>query len=637
LVSHGFKNGRRAYTSAGIEAQGGAVRKIRARRKDQDMAEAALVEDAKKRKSLRPLARLLPYMKRYSGMVFAALFFLTIAAATTLTLPLAVRRMIDHGFSGADTTFIANYFSMLVVIAAVLALASACRYYFVITLGERVVSDLRRDVFAHVTNLSPSFFDTAQSGEIVSRLAADTTQIKSAVGATASMALRNVIMGIGALGMMVITSPKLSGLVIAAIPFIVVPLVAFGRSVRRRSRAAQDTLANATAYASEQIGAVRTLQAFTNEGLVTSKFAAAVESAFQAARASVLARAVLTFFAIFAVFSSVVAVLWFGSRDVLEGTITAGTLGQFLLYSVIAAGALGALSEVWGELSQAAGATERLAELLDEVPAIAAPASPKPLPAASRGAVAFSDVRFSYPTRPDRPALHGLSFAVKPGETVAIVGPSGAGKSTVFGLILRYYDPQSGTVAIDGVDVREADPVEVRRRIAIVPQDVTVFATSVRENIAFGRPGASDADIEAAARAARADEFIRRLDRGYDTEVGERGVMLSGGQRQRLAIARAILRDAPILLLDEATSALDAESEKLVQSALELLMQGRTTIVIAHRLATVLKADRILVMDEGRIVEEGTHQSLVAKGGVYARLAKLQFEAGSSPYRGAAE
>ena len=601
------------------------------------MAETALVDEGKRRKSLRPLARLLPYMKRYSGMVVAALFFLTVAAATTLTLPLAVRRMIDHGFSGADTTFIANYFSMMVVIAAVLALASACRYYFVITLGERVVSDLRRDVFAHVTNLSPSFFDTAQSGEIVSRLAADTTQIKSAVGATASLALRNAIMGLGALGMMVFTSPKLSGLVIAAIPFIVLPLVAFGRSVRRRSRTAQDTLAQATAYAGEQIGAVRTLQAFTNEGLVTAKFSAAVESAFQAARASVLARAVLTFFAIFAVFSSVVAVLWFGSRDVLEGTISAGTLGQFLLYSVIAAGALGALSEVWGELSQAAGATERLAELLDEVPAIAAPASPKPLPAASRGAVAFAGVHFSYPTRPDRPALHGLSFAVKPGETVAIVGPSGAGKSTVFGLILRYYDPQSGTVTIDGVDISEADPVEVRRRIAIVPQDTTVFATSVRENIAFGRPGASDADIEAAARAARADEFIQKLDRGYDTEVGERGIMLSGGQRQRLAIARAILRDAPILLLDEATSALDAESEKLVQSALELLMKGRTTIVIAHRLATVLKADRILVMDEGCIVEEGTHQSLVAKGGVYARLAKLQFEAGSNAYRGAAE
>ncbi len=601
------------------------------------MAEAAPVEDGKKRKSLRPLARLLPYMMRYRGMVVAALFFLTVAAATTLTLPLAVRRMIDHGFSGADTTFIANYFSMLVVIAAVLALASACRYYYVITLGERVVSDLRGDVFSHVTSLSPSFFDTAQSGEIVSRLAADTTQIKSAVGATASMALRNVIMGIGALAMMVVTSPKLSGLVIAAIPFIVVPLVAFGRSVRRRSRAAQDTLAQATAYASEQIGAVRTLQAFTNEGLVTAKFAAAVESAFQAARASVFARAILTFFAIFAVFSSVVAVLWFGSRDVLDGTISAGTLGQFLLYSVIAAGALGALSEVWGELSQAAGATERLAELLDEVPAIATPAAPRPLPAESKGAVAFRGVHFSYPSRPDRPALHGLTFSVSQGETVAIVGPSGAGKSTVFGLILRYYDPQSGAVTIDGVDVREADPAAVRRRIAIVPQDVTIFATSIRENIAFGRPDASDADIEAAARAARADEFIRRLDRGYDTAVGERGVTLSGGQRQRIAIARAILRDAPILLLDEATSALDAESEKLVQSALELLMQGRTTIVIAHRLATVLKADRILVMDDGHIVEEGTHQSLVAKGGVYARLARLQFEAGSSPYRGAAE
>ena len=471
--------------------------------------------------------------------------------------------MIDHGFSGSDPTFIANYFSMLVAIAAVLALASACRYYFVITLGERVVADIRREVFAHVTRLSPAFFDTAQSGEIVSRLTADTTQIKSAVGATASVALRNIILGLGAVAMMVVTSPKLSGLVLAAIPLIVLPLVAFGRSVRRKSRMAQDTLADATAYAAEHIGAVRTLQAFTNEKLVSGRFAAAVDAAFEAARSSVLARAFLTFFAILTIFTSVVGVLWFGSRDVLAGTMSAGTLSQFLLYSVFAAGALGALSEVWGELSQAAGAAERLTELLDERPSIAAPANPEALPAPATGSLEFRDVSFRYPTRPGVSALNGLSFAVKPGETVAIVGPSGAGKTTIFSLVLRYYDPAEGRILIDGVDLTRADPQEVRRRIAIVPQDVTVFAATARDNIAFGRPDASDADIEKAARDALAHDFITALDKGYDTQVGERGITLSGGQRQRIAIARAILRDAPILLLDEATSALDAESETL--------------------------------------------------------------------------
>ncbi|MDH4987645.1 ABC transporter transmembrane domain-containing protein [Aminobacter anthyllidis] len=601
------------------------------------MASTTTAANEERRRSLRPLSRLSPYLYRYPRLVIGAIISLVAAAVTTLTLPIAVRRMIDHGFSSADSNFIAKYFAMLVAIAALLALASACRYYFVITLGERVVSDIRRDVFSHVTSLSPAFFDTAMSGEIVSRLAADTTQIKSAVGATASVALRNVILGLGALAMMVVTSPKLSGLVIAAIPLIVLPLVAFGRSVRRKSRLAQDTLADATAFASEQIGAIRTLQAFTNERLVTGKFAAAVETAFNAARASVLARAVLTFFAIFTIFASVVAVLWFGSRDVLEGVVSPGTLGQFLLYSVFAAGALGALSEVWGELSSAAGAAERITEILAETPTVAAPALPVALPAKSTGAIEFRDVTFSYPVRPDRAAVHGLSFTVKPGETVAIVGPSGAGKSTVFSLLLRFYDPEAGAVVIDGVDLQKADPRAVRDRIAIVPQDVTVFASTAAENIGFGRPGAARADIESAARAALADGFIEKLQNGYETQVGERGVTLSGGQRQRIAIARAILRDAPILLLDEATSALDAESEKHVQVALEHLMQGRTTIVIAHRLATVLKADRILVMDGGRIVEEGTHAGLVAKGGIYARLAKLQFDTGASAFQGAAE
>ncbi len=600
------------------------------------MSKTAETGDSRRR-SLKPLRRLLPYLMNYKGKVAAALFFLLLAAVTTLSLPTAVRRMIDKGFSNSDSTLISNYFTMLIVIASLLALASACRYYFVITLGERIVADLRRDVFSHVARLSPSFFDTVKSGEIVSRLTADTTQIKSAMGATASQALRNSILGIGALIMMVITSPTLSGLVIVAIPVIVLPLVAFGRSVRRRSRAAQDMLAEATAYASEQISSTRTMQAFTNETHVTGHFAKAVENAFNAAQQSVFARAFLTFFAIFTIFASVVAVLWFGSHDVLTGEMTPGTLGQFLLYSVFAAGALGALSEVWGELALAAGAAERLTELLQEVPAIRAPEKPEALPENEKGRLAFEHVSFSYPTRPDFPTLEDVDFHVEPGETIAIVGPSGAGKSTVFSLALRFYDVNGGAVRVDGIDVRRADPKAVRSRIAVVPQDVAIFAGTARENIGFGRVDATDAEIEAAAKAALADEFIRKLEHGYDTIIGERGITLSGGQRQRIAIARAILRDAPILLLDEATSSLDAESETLVQTALEHLMEGRTTLVIAHRLATVLRADRILVMDEGRIVEQGTHDTLVRKGGLYARLAKLQFESGADAFKGAAE
>ncbi|WP_274423268.1 ABC transporter transmembrane domain-containing protein [Chelativorans sp. YIM 93263] len=601
------------------------------------MADRRTAPDEKARRSLKPLRKLLPYVGRYRKTAFGAALSLLLAALATLTLPLAVRRMIDHGFSEADSAFIANYFSMLIAVAAVLAVASACRYYFVVTLGERVVADLRRDVFAHVTRLSPAFFDRAQSGEIVSRLTADATQIKAAVGATVSVALRNIIMGVGAVAMMVVTSPRLSTLVVAAIPVIVLPLVAFGRSVRRRARLAQDTLAEATAFAGEQIGAVRLLQAFTSEEGVSRRFSGAVESAFQAARKSVFARSLLTFFAIFTTFTSVVAVLWVGSHDVLAGSMTAGTLGQFLLYAVLAAGALGALSEVWGELAQAAGAAERMSELLAEEPTIAAPEKPAALPVPASGAVSFRKVGFSYPVRPDQAALHDLSFDVAPGETVAIVGPSGAGKSTVFSLLLRYYDPARGQVAMDGVDIRQAAPQAVRSRIAIVPQDVTIFAASAAENIAYGRPEATRDEVEEAARSALAHEFISDLADGYDTPLGERGVTLSGGQRQRIAIARAILRDAPVLLLDEATSALDAESETLVQTALERLMEGRTTLVIAHRLATILKADRILVMEAGRIVEEGTHAALVARGGVYARLASLQFEAGADVFKGAAE
>ena len=586
----------------------------------------------KPKRSVKPLRRMLPFLARYKLLVLGALVSLVAAATTALMVPIAVRRMVDNGFSTDNSTFINNYFGMLVLLALMLALASGLRYFFVITLGERVVADLRNAVFDHVTKLSQDFFDRSNSGEIVSRLSADTTQIKSAVGATASVALRNIIMGLGAVGMMVVTSPKLSALVIGAIPLIVLPLIAFGRSVRRRSRAAQDMLANANSYAGEQISAMRTLQAFTNEKMVIGRFAKAVENAFAAARSSVFARAILTSFAIFMVFSSVVGVLWFGSNDVLSGTMSAGQLGQFLLYAVFAASSLGQLSEVWGELAQAAGATERLTEILDEVPAIAAPSNPVALPVPALGEISFENVIFHYPARPEKAALAGLDFSVKPGESVAIVGPSGAGKSTIFSLLLRYYDPQSGTIRVDGVALPEADPLAIRGRMAVVPQDVAIFASTLRENIAFGRPDATDEDIIAAAKAALAHDFIMALEKGYDTLVGERGMTLSGGQRQRIAIARAILRDAPILLLDEATSALDAESEMLVQKGLEHLMTGRTTLVVAHRLATVLKADRILVVDEGRIIEEGTHASLVQKDGVYARLAKLQFEAGAGVF-----
>jgi ATP-binding cassette subfamily B protein len=514
----------------------------------------------------------------------------------------------------------------MIAVVAVLALASATRYFLVTTLGERVVADLRSAVFAHLTALSSPFFDTAKTGELTSRLTADTTQIKSAVGSSVSVALRNLVLFLGSATMMVVTSPKLSGFVLAAIPVIVLPLVGFGRSVRRRSRSAQDTLADASAYAAELLGAMRTLQAFTNERLASGRFAAAVERAYRAAIASTKARAILTAIIIFLASGSVVVVLWVGAQDVLAGTISPGRLSQFVLFAVFAASGLGQLSEVWGELSQAAGSAERLAELLAIEPQIRAPARPVALPQRPRAELAFENVRFAYPSRPDADVLGGVSFRVEPGEKVAIVGPSGAGKSTIFHLILRFYDPTSGTVTFDGVPLPAADPAELRSHIALVPQDATIFAMSVRDNIRFGRPDASDAEIERAAEAAAAAPFIAELAQGYDTPVGERGTTLSGGQRQRIAIARAILRAAPLLLLDEATSSLDAESETLVQAALTRLMAGRTTLVIAHRLATVLSCDRILVLDQGRIVEQGTHDALVARGGLYARLAKLQFQ-----------
>jgi ATP-binding cassette, subfamily B, bacterial len=581
-----------------------------------------------RRSRLKPLAALLPYVLRYRGRVAAAFAALLVAALATLAVPLALRRMIDFGFSPDRIGLIDRYFTVMIAIAAVLSGASALRYYLVTTLGERVVADLRAAVFAHMTSLSASFFDVVKTGEMVSRLTVDTTQIKATVGAAVSVALRNLMLFVGASAMMVVTSARLSGLVLAAIPVIVLPLVAFGRLVRRRSRAAQDTLADASAYAAELIGAARTLQAFTNEKLASSRFGVAVERAFATARSSTRARALLTAMIIFLVFASVVVILWIGAQDVLADRVTAGRLGQFVLYAVFAAGALGQLSEVWGELALAAGATERLVEILAIKPTVTAPLAPIPLPVPARGEVAFAAVCFAYPARPETLVLDRVSLHVRPGEKVAIVGPSGAGKSSIFHLLLRFYDPSAGAVTFDGVRLSDADPLELRRRVALVPQEVAVFATSIAENIRFGRAEALDVEVIRAAELAGAGEFILRLPQGYGTQIGERGVTLSGGQRQRIAIARAVLRDAPLLLLDEATSALDAESETMVQAALERLMRGRTTLVIAHRLATVLSCDRILVMDQGRIVEEGTHASLVAASGLYARLAKLQFDVG---------
>ena len=596
------------------------------------MEEEAFIETqltespAKTRAKLRPLLALAPYVARYRGRAILAFVSLTVAAITTLVVPIAVRRMIDFGFTPEGVALINSYFSVMIAVVAVLAGASASRYYLVMTIGERIVADLRRDVFAHLISLSPSFFDSARSGELVSRLTADTTQIKSAVGASVSIALRNLMLFIGATAMMVITSPRLSGFVLLAIPAIVIPLVAFGRWVRRLSRNAQDTLAEASAYAAELVGAIRTVQAYTSERLANGRFGREVEQAYEAARNSTRARAVLTLIIIFIVFSSVVVILWVGSHDVLTGSISPGRLGQFILYTAFAATGLGQLSEVWGEISAASGAAERLFEILRVKPEITAPPQPRALPSPASGDVGFDNVSFAYPTRPNVKVFDGVSLSVRAGEKVAIVGPSGAGKSTLFHLLLRFYDPASGSISLDGVPIKAADPRDVRARIALVTQDSVVFAASARENIRFGRPDATDAEVERAADLAHATEFLRRLPGGFETQLGERGITLSGGQRQRIAIARAILRDAPLLLLDEATSALDAESETLVQTALEELMRHRTTLVIAHRLATVLSCDRIMVMDHGRIVEQGTHAELVAANGLYARLARLQFE-----------
>ena len=588
--------------------------------------ETSTGENASKgRASLKPLLALKPLILAHKGALWGAAIAVVMSAVAMLAVPMAVRRMIDNGFGSHDSHLINSYFLTLIGIGLLLAIAIPARFYFVNWIGERVVADLRTKVFAQLSTLGPAYFDVNHSGEIMSRLTADTTQIKAVAGSSLSQAARNFIMLIGALVMMFVSSAKLSLLVFIAIPVIVLPLVGFGRLVRRLSRTAQDTLGDASAYAAENLAAHRTMLAYVNEKAVTARFSSAVERAFDAARQRMRARAALTGVAIFLTVASVTGVLWYGASDVISGNMTAGRLGQFVLYALFAAGALAELSEVWGEITQAAGAAERLSEMMATIPEIRSPEKPVPLPQTPLGTVAFENVTFSYATRRDEKALDGVSFNVRPGETIALVGPSGSGKSTIFNLLLRFYDPSAGRVDVDGVNVADADLAELRGRLALVPQDVALFADTVAENIRYGTPNATLADIRQAAIAAQADGFISALPGGYDCKLGERGALLSGGQRQRIAIARAILKNAPILLLDEATSALDAESEHAVQHALDGLVTDRTTLVIAHRLATVQKADRILVMEKGRIVEAGTHAELVRRNGTYARLAELQF------------
>tara|TARA_B100000963_G_scaffold280746_1_gene249207 strand:+ start:3450 stop:5267 length:1818 start_codon:yes stop_codon:yes gene_type:complete len=597
-------------------------------RNDAVEAVAQMEEDAKRRpraRKLRPLRALIPFISQYPGRVLAAFLALLVATAATLTMPIAVRFMIDNGFSTEDASSIDRYFLAMLAVAIVLGLASAMRFYFVSWIGERVTADLRAAVYNHITTLSPVFFEVTRTGEVLSRLTADTTLIKTVVGSSASIALRNLFVFVGSAIMLIYTNASLAGLAALTLPAVIVPLIVFGRTVRRLARASQDRIADTASHAAETIGAMQTVQSFTHENKDRQVFSYAVEGSFDTANLRILARAGMTAIAIVLIFAGVTGILWLGAQSVLDGTMSGGTLGQFILYAVLCATSIGALSEVWGEVQLAAGATERLVEILIVEPVIQPPANPKLLPQPARGEIAFHDVTFHYPTRPETSALSNFTLAVAPGETVALVGASGAGKTTAFQLLSRFYDPQDGCITIDGVALPEMAPQTVRGALAVVPQETVVFAKTVIDNIRFGRPEASETAVIAAAKAAQADEFISRLPQGYATELGERGVTLSGGQRQRIAIARAILRDAPILLLDEATSALDAESETLVQKALSNLMEGRTTLVIAHRLATVLKASRIIVMEGGKVAAQGKHYELLEQGGLYARLAELQF------------